>query len=292
VDRPAGDSDQASHRFVLCDVFSATPLAGSPLAVFVDGDVVPEALLQPLARELNFTETVFLGPPSGDADRRIRFFTPTQELPFAGYPLIGAALVVADGQRDAVTLQTGVGNVRVELEHQGVGRALAWMGQPVPAVRPYGRTADLLRALGVSDSALPVEVYDNGVEHVLVALESPEDVASLEPDLPALRRLGVRANAFAGVGPQWTTRMFAPVDGIVEDIATGSAAGPLACHLVRHGVLAPGTEVAIRQGAQVGRPSLLRARVSATADAITAVRVGGAAIVVGDGRFCVPDPTA
>jgi trans-2,3-dihydro-3-hydroxyanthranilate isomerase len=291
VDRPASDGAQAGHRFVLCDVFSATPLAGSPLAVFVDGDAVPEALLQPLARELNFTETVFLGPPSGDADRRIRFFTPTQELPFAGYPLIGAALVVADGRRDAVTLQTGVGNVRVALEHLGAGRALAWMDQPVPAVRPYDRPADLLGALGVSASALPVEVYDNGVEHVLIALESPEAVASLEPDLAALRRLGVRANAFAGAGAQWTTRMFAPVDGIAEDIATGSAAGPLACHLVRHGVLAAETEVMIRQGAQVGRPSLLRARAGATADAITTVRVGGAAIVVGDGRFSVPGPT-
>jgi trans-2,3-dihydro-3-hydroxyanthranilate isomerase len=276
----------------LCDVFSDTPLGGSQLAVFPDGQTIPDALLQPLARELNFTETVFLGPASGAADRRIRFFTPTQELPFAGYPLIGAALVVAEGRRPAVTLQTGVGEVRVDLEHRGAGRAFGWMRQPVPSVRPYDRCADLLRALGLADAALPIEAYDNGVEHVLVTLGSPDAVAALEPDQAALRRLGVRANAFAGAGTQWATRMFAPIDGIAEDIATGSAAGPLACHLVRHKLLAPGTEVVIRQGAQVGRPSQLHARASGAGDAITAVAVGGAAVVVGDGRFIVPDPAA
>ena len=119
-------------------------------------------------------------------------------------------------------------------------------------------------------SELPVERYDLGIKHVLVTLESPEAVARLEPDMTGLARLTglVGANCFAGSGTQWKTRMFAPGDGIPEDPATGSAAGPIACHLARYGRTSFGDTLELTQGVEAGRPSKLYARAEGTADEI------------------------
>jgi trans-2,3-dihydro-3-hydroxyanthranilate isomerase len=153
-------------------------------------------------------------------------------------------------------------------------------------VRPFEQEAELLAALGIERSGLPVELYDNGAEHVYVALESEEAVAALDPDLRALARLPVLgANCFAGSGSAWKTRMFAPGDGVPEDPATGSAAGPLACHLARHGLIEFGAEIRISQGAELGRPSTLFARASGSREGIDAVEVGGSAVVVARGEF-------
>jgi trans-2,3-dihydro-3-hydroxyanthranilate isomerase len=131
-----------------------------------------------------------------------------------------------------------------------------------------------------------VEVYDNGVEHVYVALPSEEAVASLTPDLTALEKLpALGFNCFAGSGARWKTRMFAPGVSVPEDPATGSAAGPLACHLARHGRVAFGAEIQVSQGAELGRPSTLYARVEGSRDRIERVEVGGAAVVVARGEF-------
>src|SRR6266852_4648546 len=135
------------------------------------------------------------------------------------------------------------------------------MQQPIPTWRRYEREAELLAALGVKRSRLPVEAYENGPLHVYVELDSEEAVAALKPDFTALASLsGVGANCFAGSGRSWKTRMFAPAHGVPEDPATGSAAGPLAIHLARHGRINFGEELEIRQGAEVRRPSLLYAR--------------------------------
>src|SRR6185295_16096601 len=106
-----------------------------------------------------------------------------------------------------------------------------------------------------------------GPTHVYVALGSREQVAALAPDMGALRRLPVGVNCFAGEGRRWKTRMFAPGHGVDEDPATGSAAGPLAVHLARHGRIAFGEEIEIEQGAEIGRPSKLFAVVHGSADA-------------------------
>src|SRR5205807_868612 len=108
--------------------------------------------------------------------------------------------------------------------------------QPLPAIEAFERAGELLAAVGVERSELPVELYDNGVRHVYVALGSEEEVAELRPDLARLAALGeLGVNCFAGSGARWKTRMFGPGHGIAEDPATGSAAGPLALHLARHG---------------------------------------------------------
>ena len=276
-----------AHRYVLADVFTDTPLEGNQLAVFTDAAELSSRDMQRLARELNLSETVFVLPAQRGGDVRVRIFTPACELPFAGHPVLGCAIVVgAAMERTALTLETGVGPVPVRLARGGDGVAGGWMQQAIPSWRPYEHEAELLAALGVKRSRLPVEAYPNGPLHVYVELEGEEEVVALRPDLRALAELeGLGANCFAGSGSRWKTRMFAPALGVSEDPATGSAAGPLAVHLARHGRIAFGEEIEIRQGAEVGRPSLLHARAVGSAERIERVEVGGSAVIVARGEF-------
>jgi trans-2,3-dihydro-3-hydroxyanthranilate isomerase len=278
----------ARFRYVVCDVFTDRPLAGNQLAVFTDARAIPEELLQPLAREMNFSETVFVLPSESDGHVRIRIFTPAVEVPFAGHPTLGAAFVLAAPlQLLEIRLETGRGTVPVQLERTGDRIVFGRMSQPVPTWEESAAVPALLAALGVTASALPVEVYDNGIPHVYVCLGSPAEVASLEPDQQALAAaaplLGV--NCFAGAGRRWKTRMFAPGHRVAEDPATGSAAGPLALHLARHGRIAFGDEIEIEQGAEIGRPSTLYARVEGGPEHVELVEVGGSAVVVARGEF-------
>jgi trans-2,3-dihydro-3-hydroxyanthranilate isomerase len=277
-----------SFRYVLADVFTDTALQGNGLAVFTDAREIPEESLQPLARELNLSETVFVYPAEQGAHARIRIYTPAAEIPFAGHPVLGAAFVLAAPlQLPEIALETGAGIVPVSLERDGDRISFGWMSQPVPTVEPYAEADDLLRAIGVERSELPVEVYDNGLKHVYVGLPSVEAVAALDPDLQALKLLPglLGTNCFAGEGKRWKTRVFAPGGGVPEDPATGSAAGPLACHLARHGRIDFGEEVEISQGAEIRRPSTLHARVTGAAEKIEKVEVGGSAVIVARGEF-------
>ncbi|HEX5469171.1 MAG TPA: PhzF family phenazine biosynthesis protein [Gaiellaceae bacterium] len=278
----------ATFRYVLADVFTDTPLLGNGLAVFTDARELPEDRLQPLARELNLSETVFVYPAEQGGHARIRIFTPMDELPFAGHPVLGTAFVLAAPlQLEEIRLETGAGIIPVRLTRDGGRITFGWMSQPVPRVEPFAQADELLRAVGVERSELPVELYDNGVRHVYLALPSAAAVEALEPDLQALKRLQgiVGTNCFAGEGERWKTRMFAPGDGVPEDPATGSAAGPLACHLARHGRIPFGTEIQISQGAEIKRASTLHARATGSADQIETVEVGGSAVVVARGEF-------
>ena len=275
------------HPYVIVDVFTDRPLEGNQLAVFLEGQAVPEERMQRLAREMNLSETVFVLPAEQGGHARVRIFTPGTELPFAGHPILGTAWVLAERDGlDWIVLETGSGPVTVEFERAGDRLTSGRMRQPIPTWAPFDRTEELLAALGVSSSALPVEVYDNGPRHVYVALESEEEVAGLRPDLTALGRLGaIGVNCFAGSGKRWKTRMFGAGLGIVEDPATGSAAGPLAVHLARHGRIPFGELIEISQGAEIGRPSTLYARAVGEGDRIDAVEVGGSAVPVARGEF-------
>jgi trans-2,3-dihydro-3-hydroxyanthranilate isomerase len=275
-----------AFRYVVADVFTDTPLAGNQVAVFTDARDLTEDQLQPLARELNLSETVFVYPPEADGHARIRIFTPRVELPFAGHPTLGTAFVLAQPlQLGEIRLETGRGTVPVVLEREGPRITFGWMEQPLPTIEPYSEEP-VLAALGVERSELPIELYDNGVRHVYVAVASREAVAGLTPDFARFAALGqVCVNCFAGEGARWKTRMFAPSAGVQEDPATGSAAGPLAVHLARHGRIGWGDEIAIEQGAEIARPSLLHARAAGSADALERVDVGGSAVVVARGEF-------
>jgi trans-2,3-dihydro-3-hydroxyanthranilate isomerase len=272
----------ATFRYVFCDVFTNVPLAGNQLAVFTDAHEIPEERLQPLAREINFSETVFVYPPEGGGHVRLRIFTPASELPFAGHPLLGSAFVLAGPlQLDEIRLETGAGLVPVRLERDGSHIVFGWMRQPVPSIESLAGADELLDALGVT-SELPVELYDLGPQHAFVALGSKDEVAALRPDFDRLAGIADHGvSCFAGSGAHWKLRMFAPRFGVNEDPATGSAAGPLALHLARHGRIEFGDEIEIRQGAEVGRPSTLYA----VARSQEEIEVGGSAVIVARGEF-------
>jgi trans-2,3-dihydro-3-hydroxyanthranilate isomerase len=276
-----------SLRYVFADVFTDRPLEGNQLAVFTDARGLDDETMQALALEIGFSETVFVLPAEQGGTVRIRIFTPRDELPFAGHPVLGAAWVLAAPlQRDVLQLETGRGIVPVELERDESGAiAFGRMEQPIPTVEPYDESDALLGALGVGGSQLPVEIYDNGPRFAFVVLDSPAEVGSLEPDFAALEALGVQVSCIAGEGTSWKMRMFAPAYGVAEDPATGSAAGALACHVCRHGLAEWGTWLEISQGVEIGRPSTLIALADGTDGAIERVACGGRAVVVARGEF-------
>jgi trans-2,3-dihydro-3-hydroxyanthranilate isomerase len=278
-------------RYVVCDVFTDVPLAGNQLAVFTDARDLDELTMQSLAREMNFAETVFVLPPSStEADVRIRIFTPSLELPFAGHPTLGSAFVLGGPlQKLVIRLETGAGVVPVELEREGARIVFGRMEQPIPPWSTVGNADEILAAVGATSSGLPVERYELGPGHVYLELGSAAEVAALQPDFAALARAtNDGANCFARDGARWKTRMFAPNHGVTEDAATGTAAGPLAIHLARHGRIAFGEEIVISQGAEINRPSTLYAQVDGTADSIDRVLVGGSAVTVARGEFSLP----
>jgi trans-2,3-dihydro-3-hydroxyanthranilate isomerase len=276
--------------YTIVDVFTDTPLQGNALAVFPEVTGLETETMQRIARELNLSETVFVAPPEGDSDADLRIFTPATELPFAGHPLLGTGFVLGERLgKDALLLATRGGHVPIRLTSERGTIVFGEMEQPLPTREDFARADELLAALGVERSELPVEAYCNGPVHVYVALASEQAVAELHPDLGALEAFdgSFGVNCFAGTGASYKTRMFGPALGVPEDPATGSAAGPLAIHLARHGRIGYGEEIAIRQGEEIGRPSLLWARVDGTREHIDRVVVGGSAVIVARGEYRV-----
>jgi trans-2,3-dihydro-3-hydroxyanthranilate isomerase len=278
-------------RYVVADVFTDTPLAGNQLAVFTDARGVEAELMQALALEIGYSETVFVLPAEREGHARIRIFTPRAELRFAGHPTLGSAFVLGGPlQLGVIRLETGSGIVPVTLERDESGPIVfGRMSQPVPTVAPAPEPELLLEALGVEGSLIPVEIYDNGVRFAYVGLPSAAELTAVQPDFAAVARYDVDGvSCFAGAGGRWRTRMFGPRVGVDEDPATGAAAGPLACHLARHGLIGWGEEIEISQGAEIGRPATLFARADGGDGFIDGVEVGGSAVVVARGEFRLP----
>ncbi|MEV8510932.1 PhzF family phenazine biosynthesis protein [Dactylosporangium sp. NPDC051484] len=286
------------YGYVIADVFTDTALEGNPLAVVPDATGLTTGRMQRIAREMNLSETTFVFPPTAGGDVRVRIFTPIGELPFAGHPTFGTAAVLAatghPGVRDGeLRMETGMGVVPFRFTGEsGEGRVrTARMFQPIPVWEPYDRAAELLDALGVSSSTLPVEVYRNGPRHAFVGLADVAALTALRVDLRALAdHDDLAANCFAPTGDPlvWRARMFSPAYGVTEDAGTGSAAGPLALHLGRHGRVPLGATITVRQGVEMGRPSTIRACVSVLDDGVVErVEVAGSAVVVANGRLFV-----
>jgi trans-2,3-dihydro-3-hydroxyanthranilate isomerase len=277
--------------YAVVDVFTGTPLEGNAVAVFldVDGAELGTEVMQRTAREMHLSETVFvLAGEDAGADAHIRIFTPSTELPFAGHPILGTAFVLGERHgTEVVRLTTGAGEIPVSLKSERGAIVFGEMQQPLPVLEPFAHERELLAALGVDRSELPIEAYRNGPVHVYVALSSEAAVAALRPDLRALDDLNgpLGVSCFTGTGTDYKTRMFAPSLGVPEDPATGSAAGPLAVHLVRHGRVAFGQQISIRQGAEIGRPSVLHARVEGADGRVDRVIVGGSAVIVARGEY-------
>lgn len=303
-------------RYFQLDVFTDAIFSGNQLAVFVDGASLTSEEMQAIAREMNFSESVFVLPAASPrAVARLRIFTPEIELPFAGHPVIGATFALAEaGVIDAdaetpVALETGVGPLAIDLLF-GEGRLqFAWMRQPIPVFQPWqGDRAALAAALGVAPTDLrgdlPIEYGSAGVPFYFIPIASQAALDQAQPG-PAVdaalrdteRYVGVYlfVTPEAGGAPHVSARMFAQGVGIVEDAATGSAAGPLGAYLVRHDLIASAAAAAtatIMQGVKMGRPSRLLVSITREGAAITQVRVGGEAVVAAEGEFRLPDAPA
>jgi trans-2,3-dihydro-3-hydroxyanthranilate isomerase len=275
----------ATYRYVFADVFTDTPLTGNQLAVFTDARGLDAETMQALALEIGFSETVFVLPPEQGGTARIRIFNPAYEMKFAGHPTLGAAFVLAAPlQRGAVELETGAGIVPVVLERDESGRIVfGRMTQPIPRVEEVEDQDRVLAAIGAQRSTLPIELYDNGARHIVVTLDAVAELGALVRDGAAIEALEITGvNAIARAEGGWRNRMLWAHG---EDPATGSAAGPIACHLARHGLIEWGEQIVIAQGVEMGRPSTLHARAEGGDGLIDAVEVGGAAVIVARGEF-------
>lgn len=274
---PIDQLESHMHRYAVVDAFGTQPLHGNPVAVFFDADDLPAERMQRIAREMNLSETTFVLAPEHGGDARIRIFTPVNELPFAGHPMLGTAIALGtETDKDRLRLETRMGTVPFALERREGTVVATRMRQPIPTWEPFDRADELLAALGTTASTLPVEIYRNGPRHVFVGFESVVALSAVHPDHRALAAFpDMATNCFAGAGTHWRSRMFSPAYGVVEDAATGSAAGPLAIHLARHGRIKPGQPIEILQGVEIGRPSLMLATAEWSGDRVTSVEVGG-----------------
>lgn len=280
-------------RFLIYDVFTDRPFAGNPLAVVPGAEALPAALLQPIAREFNFSETAFVFPPrEAGHTARVRIFTPARELPFAGHPTVGTAVALADeGGPGGQVLELGVGPIPVEVSG---GRAR--FTTTVPLARGTQVPAEAIAAaLGLPVSAIrsathPPQFAGVGIAFVFAELEGLDALAAATPDVPAVRALAARYHAddlafpvmaYVRCGPgEVRARMFEPLSGIHEDPATGSAAAALGALLAE--LDGRPLSLAVHQGVEMGRPSRIEVRAGPGA-----VEVGGAAVRVAEGRLSV-----
>jgi len=293
-----------ARRFVTLDVFTEQKLAGNPLAVVLDSEGLDTAAMQAIAGEFNLSETVFVLPPSEARHRaRLRIFTPLHELPFAGHPTVGAAVLLAlegpsQGDARAFGLEERIGIVPCVVEpfaDGSGGRARfklpalpEFLGEgPDPAVLApllglapgdigTGRHVPSRHRVGPSFTCVPIAT--------VAALDAAKPAQGPE----AADGLYLYAPDPEGKGQSWRVRMFAPHLGVAEDPATGSAAAAFAGVLMQFETLGAGThDVAIRQGEAMGRPSDIALQLTIAAGALRSVEIGGAAVIVSDGRLRV-----
>jgi len=301
-----------TYRYLHLDVFTDRPFEGNQLAVFPEPQGLSPAEMQTISREMNFSECTFIFPAEGNADSRLRIFTPGEELPMAGHPTIGSTFalaaegVIAPGRTDFV-FALGVGPTPVSLEWNGGRLSFAWMTQPLPT---FGATiedrAALASAAGIAADqlapGLPAQVVGCGVPFLFVPLASRGAVDAASLDRKALSRClrdaGVdeipvfffTTDAAERAGNETVySRMLAPGFGIPEDPATGGASGPLGCYLLHRRIVSADAARAIvsLQGAAMGRPSWIHVAIDTHDGEISRVRVGGRSVIIGRGELDV-----
>lgn len=305
--------DLRTLKFYQADVFTAQPFGGNPVAVFPNAQGLTDFELQQIAREMNLSETVFVLPPTDEAAVvRLRIFTPTQEIPFAGHPVLGTFYVLAQLGLIAVTdgvtrvmQECNIGLYPVEIHAREGQVTRVVMTQPKPLfLGSMDETEDLFhisKALGlpkyqIVDTKAPVMVVSTGLPVVIVPVRALTAVRSIEPDASAIVDMcerfgtnGIMVYTTMTVEDHATvhTRMFAPAIGILEDPATGSASGAMGAYLVHNGLVEVGplTEIIIEQGYEIGRPSRILVQVESDDDAIQTVKVGGQVVMVVEGTL-------
>lgn len=290
-------------RFVLCDVFTERPFAGNPLAVFSDyfAHTPDAATMLAVAREFGWSEVTFVQSRGEDRPPLVRIWTPHGELPFAGHPTIGTAIVLAaSGVIDVGwnVLELGLGPIAVEVTSCSPAGGSATMVQQAPRFEAV--LSDRIRAaaaLGLDTSdlvaELPVEVVSTGSRHLMVPVATIEALSRAQPEP------GIFPAMTAGLGVRWAYVFCTDTPGTAaaararllqvgrEDPATGSAAGALAAYLVRYGIHQAG-ELDIEQGVEIQRPSRIIAHVPLEDGEIGPVRVSGNVHIWGEGTVSLP----
>ena len=284
--------------FSLVDVFAAAPLSGNGLSVFVLDDDLPGSALQRITQEMRQFETIFLRRIEGPSKFDARIFTMEEEVPFAGHPVIGAAALLHSevfAADDSAELEFVIHGRSIAVTSRRKGQAyFAEMDQGVAMIAPplaRDRNEGFLKALNLSSSDLstdlPLQVVSTGLPYLIVPVRSRfEHARIVVPRFEAL--LATVGAKFVYVfdvehreGRTWDN------DGRVEDIATGSAAGPAAAYLVTHQVAATGEDLVLAQGRFLGRSSELHATVRGQAE--LSVSVSGQVCFVGSGTLRLPD---
>ena len=298
--------------FHTLDVFTDQPFGGNPLGVFPDAAHLPTPLMQKIARQMNLSETVFLGPPESAGTARVRIFTPAREVPFAGHPTVGSAIFLAGrgaGERTgalaSLVLEENVGPVPVEVRFEEDRPVFArFTTALLPEHRPCPlEAADLAAMVGLDASDVRVEglspeMVSCGLPYLIVPVRSLDAIQRASLDTARWR--ATVADAWAhhvylvcpeaeAEGVDYHVRMFAPGSGVPEDPATGSAAAALGGYLSEVDAR-PEAKLSwtVEQGIECGRPSLLFIEADRSADATSAVRVGGSAVEVSHGIMTVP----
>jgi trans-2,3-dihydro-3-hydroxyanthranilate isomerase len=289
--------------FFIVDVFAEEKYAGNQLAVFTDAGDLPTEQMQRIAREVNFSETTFiLSPEQHNNGYDVRIFTPVRELPFAGHPTLGTAFVLQQflvkNPVEQVNLNLKVGQIPVTIFYQDQQPDVLWMRQKPPEFGAILGAGELAPVLGLKvddfDPRFPIQEVSTGIPFLIVPLRS----------LAALQRIKVNRDRLSTVveslqakdifvfcpetrhpDHHFSARMFAPLLGVPEDPATGSANGCFAGYLVEQGYLGRGAiDVRVEQGYEMGRPSLLRLQAQAGGNGIE-VNVGGRVVLVARGEF-------
>jgi trans-2,3-dihydro-3-hydroxyanthranilate isomerase len=299
----------AEFRFDWVDVFTSTRFGGNPLAVFADAREIPELRLQQLARELNLSETTFVYPAQDAGDARVRIFTPAHELPFAGHPTLGTAFVLArltehpaQGKSHLV-LELNVGPIEVEVEGDA-GGGQARMRSPAPEfldrIADPAAAAMMAEALGLSPHDLvsnesPIQTISCGVPWTFVPQRNLEVLGAISINPGAFRHTAQATGCRfwypfvwmgGGAAGEVRSRAFAPLDGVAEDPATGSAAGPMLAYLLHHGLVnAPQARLLIEQGVEMGRPSQLEVEAAWDGERVRNLTVGGHVLPVLSGTM-------
>ena len=305
--------DRRSLKFYQADVFTSEPFGGNPVAVFPDADGLSDDQLQQIAREMNLSETVFVFPPTDKAAVvRLRIFTPTQELPFAGHPVIGTfyllaqlGLVPLTGSVTRLLYECNIGLFPVELRGTAKEIEHVVMSQPKPEfldrVEDEEHFYKLALSLGlpkyaVAEAKSPIEVVSTGLPVLILPIRTLTAIRSIRPDPSAITDLcgrfganGIMVFTTVTVEPDSTvhTRMFAPAIGILEDPATGSASGALGAYLVHHRIIdaKPTAEIVSEQGYEMDRPSRILIQVDSSDGVIQTVKVGGECVTVVEGTL-------
>lgn len=293
----------ATIEFVHVDVFASAPFCGNSVVVFYDPVGLDAAQMLAMTRELRHFEAIFVRAGRGRSEcgqgAAVRVFDLFEELPFAGHPTLGAAVAL---QRDAQVTGTATWTLRYPGKavpvavHPSAGAWYAELdaGPPAPFVTvPTGELASIAAAFGLSladlCAELPVQVGSTGLRYLVVPVVNGLERASVSADLtPLLASVGADYAYLVDVdaleGRHWNN------DGVIEDVATGSAAGVVGAYLVRHGRVPSGHPIELRQGRFVDRPSTINVTVDGPTDQPDQVRVGGEVHIVATGAIlALPD---